>query len=366
MVYLILFVDFKKAYAEIKDEIREAIDHVLEKQWFVLGEELEKFEKQFSKYIGTKYGIGVNSGSDALYLAVISCGIGIGDKIITISHTMTSTVDAIVRSGATPIFVDIDPDTYTIDPSKIEEKITNDTKAIMLVHLYGNSTDMSPILEIAKKYNLKIIEDACQAHGTEYKNKKVGCIGDIGCFSFYPSKNLGAYGDAGMILTNNEDLALKLKQYRNYGQKERYHHEFIGINSRLDEIQAAILSAKLKYLDEWNNNRRKCARLYNELLNNCNVITPVEKEHSKHIYHLYVIRSKNRDKLKNILEKNEIQTYIHYPIPVHLSKAYSNYKNSYKLPITEKTCKEILSLPMHPYLEEEEIKIIVNVIKKIK
>lgn len=360
---MILFVNFKKAYEKIKEEIQEAIDRVLERQWFIFGEELNRFEEEYSKYIGTKFGIGVNSGSDALLLAIMANNIGKGDEVITISHTMTSTVDAITRCGAKPVFVDIEEDTYNIDPYKIEKMITNETKAIMLVHLYGNSADMDPILEIADKHNLIIIEDACQAHGTEYKGKKVGGIGDVGCFSYYPSKNLGAYGDAGMLLTDSGDLALNLRQYRNYGQKKRYYHDFIGINSRLDEIQAAVLRVKLKYLDQWNEKRRKSANLYNQLLEDTDIVTPVEKEYSKHIYHLYVIRSKKREELIEHLNKNEIQTYIHYPIPVHLSKAYSKYKGKYKLPITETICNEILSLPMHPFISEEEIIEITDIIK---
>jgi len=360
---MISFVNFKKAYKEIKDEIQEAINNVLERQWFVLGEELENFEKEFSRYIGTRFGIGVNSGSDALYLAIKANDLGKGDEIITVSHTMTSTVDAIVRCGAKPVFVDIDLETYNIDPLEIEKKITNKTKAIMLVHLYGNPADMDPILELSEKYNLLVIEDACQAHGAEYKGKKVGCLGDIGCFSFYPSKNLGAYGDAGMIVTNNNELALKLKLSRNYGQRKRYYHEFIGINSRLDEVQAAILRVKLKYLDDWNEKRIKNAILYKELLETTNVILPIERKNMKHVYHLYVIRSNKRNELKNYLEKNKIQTYIHYPIPVHQSEAYLAYKKKYKLPITEKICNEILSLPMHSWLNYEELKKITDVIK---
>ena len=360
----ILFVDFKKGYEEIKDEIQGAINRVLERQWFIFGEELEKFEEEFSRYIGSKYSIGCASGTDALYLAVAANNIGHNDEVITVSHTMTSTVDAITRNGAKPIFVDIDTATFNIDPSKIEEKITNKTKAILLVHLYGNPADMDPILEIAEKYKLLIIEDACQAHGTEYKGRKAGNIGHIGCFSFYPSKNLGAYGDAGLISTNNRDLSELLKLYRNYGQRKRYYHDFIGINSRMDEIQAAVLRIKLNYLDNWNDKRRKHAKLYNEMLDGLNVITPIEKEYAKHIYHLYVIKSDFRDKLKEIFDKNNIQTYIHYPIPVHMQKAYANYRNIYNLTSTEKTCKEILSLPMHPWLTEEEIRSISELIKK--
>ena len=360
----ISFVNFKKGFEAIKGEIQDAINRVLERQWFIFGEELEKFEEEFSKYIGTKFGVGCASGTDALYLSVVANDIGKNDEVITISHTMTSTVDAIVRSGANPVFIDIDPETYNIDPSKIEEKITNKTKAIMLVHLYGNPADMDPILDLSKKHNILIIEDACQAHGAEYKGKKVGNIGHIGCFSFYPSKNLGAYGDAGMILTNDSELATKLKLYRNYGQRERYHHDFVGINSRMDEIQAAILRTKLKYLDNWNNNRRNSSRIYNDLLINTEVQTPIEKDYAKHIYHLYVIRSQIRDKLKSHLDKNKVQTYIHYPIPVHLQKAYSEYRNKFDLPVTETICNEILSLPMHPWLTEEEIHSVSGLIKK--
>ncbi|MFX1383355.1 MAG: DegT/DnrJ/EryC1/StrS family aminotransferase [Promethearchaeota archaeon] len=362
----ILFVNFKKAYEEVKEEIQDAINRVLERQWFIFGEELEKFEEEFSTYIGSKYCVGCASGTDALYLAVAANNIGNKDEVITISHTMTSTVDAIVRNGAKPVFIDIDPATFNIDPSSIEENITNNTKAIMLVHLYGNPANMDPILEIAEKYNLLIIEDACQAHGSEYKGRKVGNIGHIGCFSFYPSKNLGAFGDAGLISTNDKKLASLLKLYRNYGQRKRYYHDFVGINSRMDELQAGILRVKLKYLDNWNDRRRKSAKLYNELLIGAEVNTPLEKEYSKHIYHLYVIKSKRRDKLKNFLDKNKVQTYIHYPIPVHMQAAYADYRDIYKLPFTEKICNEILSLPMHPWLTEEEIHSVTELIKKFK
>ncbi len=360
---MILFVDFKKAYEKIKEEILQTIEKVLERQWFIFGEELYQFEEEFSGYIGNKFGIGVNSGSDALLLAIMANNIGKNDEVITVSHTMTSTVDAIARCRAKPIFVDIKEDTYNIDPNQIEKKITKKTRAILLVHLYGNSVDMAPILEIANKYDLLIIEDACQAHGTEYKSTKVGSLGDIGCFSFYPSKNLGAYGDAGMLVTDNEDLAVKLRQFRNYGQNKKNYHDFIGINSRLDEIQAAILRIKLKYLDQWNDRRRRSAKLYNKFLENVDIITPVEEKFSKHTYHLYVIRSKKRGELMDILNRNGIQTHIHFPIPVHLSKAYSDYKYTYRLPITKKICDEILSLPMHPWITEEEILKITDIIK---
>lgn len=359
----ISFVNLARGYFSTKDEINKAIQQVLSNQWFILGKELEKFEKEFSSYIGVKYGIGVNSGSDALYLAVKALGIGKGDEVITVSHTFVSTVDAIVRNGAKPIFLDIDPETYTIDVTQIEKRITEGTRAIIPVHLYGHPSDMDPIMEIAQEYNLFVIEDACQAHGAEYKSKKLGSIGHIGCFSFYPAKNLGAYGDAGMTVTNNEELAGRLRMMRNYGQLKKYHHEFIGINSRLDEVQAAILRVKLKHLDEWNEKRRRAARLYNEFLKDSGVITPTQREYAKHVYYVYVIRHENRDKLEEYLEKNGIQTLIHYPIPVHKQKAYTDLGFAAKLPETEKICNEILSLPMHPWLKEDEINLIANVIK---
>ena len=352
---MIPFIDLKREYAEIREEINQAIQRVLDSGQFILGEEVEKFEKEFSKYIGTKYGVCVNSGSDALFLALKALGIGNCDEVITVSHTFISTVDAIVRNGAKPIFVDIETETYCIDVTQLEKKITSKTRAIIPVHLYGHPADMDPIIELAEKYDLYVIEDACQAHGAEYKGKKVGGIGDIGCFSFYPTKNLGAYGDGGMITTNNEELAEKLRMLRNYGSRVKYHHEFLGINSRLDEIQAAILRVKLNHLDEWNERRRKNASLYTELLIDSGIVTPMEKEFAKHVYNLYVIRSKYRNKLQDYLRKYGIQTLIHYPTPVHMQKAYTSLGFSANLPMTMTICREILSLPMHPWLTNKEI-----------
>lgn len=293
-------------------------------------------------------------------MAVKALGLSNGDEAITVSHTMISTVDSISRNGATPVFADIDPDTYLIDTSKIETKISNKTRAIIPVHLYGHPVDMKPILEIAERHNLFVIEDACQAHGAEYERAKVGGIGHIGCFSFYPTKNLGAYGDAGMIVTNNEELANKLRKMRNYGQYQKYYHDFVGVNSRLDEIQAAILRVKLRYLDDWNERRRKLAKLYSDLLKNTEVITPIEKEYAKHVYHLYVVRHKERDKIQQYLLNHGIQTLIHYPIPVHFQKAYPI---SERLPVTEKICGEILSLPMNPWLKETDVETISETVK---
>lgn len=347
---------------ELDEEIIRAIKKIIEKKWFILGEELIKFEEEFSNYIGTKYGIGVNSGSDALYIALESLGINKNDEIITVSHSFISTVDAITRNYAKPVFVDIEPGTFCINSNLIEDKITNKTKAIMPVHLYGHPADMNPIMDIAEDNDLFVIEDACQAHGAEYKNKKVGSIGDIGCFSFYPTKNLGAYGDGGIVLSNDEELTEKIRMLRNYGQCEKYYHDFVGINSRLDEIEASILHEKLKYLDKWNKRREEIAKLYNKLLKDCNINTPIKNKNVKHVNHLYVIKSNNRDFLQNYLYKNGIQTQIHYPIPVHQQKAYSQF-NSLKLPVTEKICKEILSLPIYPSIKKEDIVKISETIK---
>jgi dTDP-4-amino-4,6-dideoxygalactose transaminase len=358
---MIPFLDFNREYTVINKEVIKAIQRVLKSGWFILGQETEQFEREFSAYIGSKFGIGVNSGSDALYLAVKALGISEGDEVITVSHTMISTVDAIARNGGTPIFVDVNPDTYLMDVCKIERKISKKTKAIIPVHLYGHPVDMNPLMEIADKHNLYVIEDACQAHGAEYNNSKVGGIGHLGCFSFYPTKNLGAYGDAGMIVTNNEELASKLRKMRNYGQSRKYYHDFVGVNSRLDEMQAAILRTKLRYLDEWNEKRRKLAKLYSDLLKNTEVITPIEKENAKHVYHLYVVRHKERDKLQQYLLNHGIQTLIHYPIPVHMQKAY---KTCDKLPVTEKICNEILSMPTYPWLREDEVRMISENIMK--
>jgi dTDP-4-amino-4,6-dideoxygalactose transaminase len=349
---MISFVNFEREYVEIGEEVSQAIQRVLRSGWFILGEEVEKFEEEFSKYVGTRFGIGVNSGSDALYLAVKALGISNGDEVITVSHTMISTVDAITRNGAKPVFVDVEPRTYVMKVSQIKNKISNRTRAIIPVHLYGHPVDMDPLMEIADKHNLYVIEDACQAHGADYKSRKVGSIGDVGCFSFYPTKNLGAYGDGGMVVTNDKEVAENLRKSRNYGQSKRYYHDFIGVNSRLDEIQAAILRVKLQYLDGWNDKRRKIAKLYDKILENTEVTVPIEREYVKHAYHLYVIRHKKRDKLQQYLLKNGIQTLVHYPIPVHLQKAYPN---SNGLPMTERVCKEVLSLPIYPFLKEEEI-----------
>jgi len=349
------FVDLQREYVEIKSEIDHAISAVLDSGLFILGEEVSKFEAAFSKYIGAKYAISVNSGSDALFLALKALGIDTNSEVITVSHTFVSTVDGIVRCGAKPVFVDIEPDTYCISSAKIEEKITERTKAILPVHLYGHPANMDQILEIANRYDLSVVEDACQAHGAEYNGKKVGSIGDAGCFSFYPVKNLGAYGDGGIVTTNDGSLAERVKLLRNYGQSKKYHHDSVGINSRLDELQAAILRVKLSRLDEWNEKRRRLAELYKELLEHTDVVLPFEGTYAKHAYHLFVIRLDERDKCQRLLKKRGIQTGIHYPIPVYNQKAYTEFENAKDLSVTEVVCNEILSLPLYPLLTDEEV-----------
>ena len=362
----ITFVDLKRQYNSIRAEISHEIEKVLESGRFILGENVEAFEEEFAKYCGVKYGVGVASGSDAITLSLKALGVRQGDEVITAPNTFVATVDAISRNEGKPLFVDIDPEIYTIDVSKIEKKITRKTKAVIPVHLYGHPADMDPIKEIAEKYGLYTIEDACQAHGAMYKNKKVGSLGNVGCFSFYPSKNLGAYGDGGIVVTDDEEIARRIKKLRNYGQSKKYYHDFVGYNSRLDEIQAAILRVKLKHLDKWNEMRRKNARSYNELLRDTSeVVTPVKREFVKHVYHLYVIRCKKRNKLQKYLASEKISTGIHYPIPVHLLRAYSHLglkKGS--LFFTEKYADEVLSLPMFPEITSNEIEYVCTKIRE--
>ncbi len=367
---MIPLVDLKAQYNSIKTEIDNVIQRVLDNTSFIMGEELERFEEEFALFCNTKYAIGVANGSDALILALIACEIGEGDEVITVPNTFIATTEAITHVAGKIVFADIGPKDYTIDISKIEEKINERTKAIIPVHLYGQPADMDPIIELAKKYNLKVIEDAAQAHGAEYKGKRVGSIGDVACFSFYPGKNLGAYGDAGMVVTNNKVIAEKIKLLRNHGRiTKKYEHEIEGYSSRLDNLQAAILRVKLRHLNKWNESRRENAKKYNELLINIGgITTPYEADYAKHVYHLYVIRVENgRDRLRKELKSKGIATGIHYPIPLHLQPAYKylQYKEG-NFPITESGSKEILSLPMFAELHDEQIEEIVKLIKILK
>ena len=343
-----------KQYLSKKDEIDSAIQKVMSEGWYILGKEVQSFEKEFANYLGVNFVIGVGSGTEALHIALKACGVGIGDEVLTVSHTAVATASAIELCGATPVFVDIEPGFYTIDPGKIESAITKKTKAIIPVHIYGQSADLDEITAIARSKNLFVIEDCAQAHGAMYRDKCLGSIGDVGCFSFYPTKNLGALGDGGAVVTNNKELAEKIGLLREYGWKERYVSEIAGWNSRLDELQAAILRIKLKYLDHDNQSRIRIASIYDENLKGAAVTIPIRRNDSKHVFHLYVVRSKRREKLKDFLKSREIGALIHYPMPIHLQPGYKRYLNS-DLTETERTALEVLSLPMYPELDDKDI-----------
>lgn len=348
------FLDLKTQYKNIKSEIDAAIKKVVDSQHFILGSELEAFENEFAKYLGVKYVVGVNSGTDGIILALLSLGIGKGDEVITPANSFIATTAAIVQTGAKPVLVDCDPDTYQIDVEQVEKAITKKTKAILPVHLHGAPAEIDKLQEIAKRNKLFLIEDACQAHGATFNNKKLGAFGDLGVFSFYPGKNLGAYGDGGAIVTSNKNLYKKLLKLRNYGQAKKYYHDSFGINSRLDEIQAAVLRVKLKYLDRWNKERNEVAENYNKSL--IDYKTQKIIKGGKSNYYLFVIECGNRNKLQRHLLDNGIHTLIHYPMPIHLQKAYLNlgYKKG-DFPKAEKLSKVILSIPIYPEITKEEI-----------
>lgn len=351
-------------YTSYKKDIDAAITKVLEKGWYILGEEVKAFEDEFAAYIGVNYGIGVGSGTEAIHLALKACGVRHGDEVITVSHTAVATVAAIELAEGTPVFVDIEPEFYTLDAMKLESVITKKTKAIVPIHLYGQSADMDTIIEIARRYNLRIIEDCAQAHGAMYKGKRVGSFGDMACFSFYPTKNLGAIGDGGMVVTNNEELSIKAKLLREYGWEERYISKIKGWNSRLDEIQAAILRVKLRHLDNDNAKRASLAEVYTRELSTIDGINlPKERKGATHVYHLYVIRTKKREALQAYLKKKGIGALIHYPVPVHLQPAYRGCLSS-SLPETERVTEEVLSLPIYPELCESGVQMVIDSIKE--
>ena len=359
------FLDLKAQYQSIKDEVNEAILSVVESCAYVKGPAVKQFQKNFAEYCETKYAVGVANGTDAIYLALRAVGVGPGDEVITTPDTFIATTEGITQTGAGVVFVDVNPETYNIDVSKIEGKITSKTKAIIPVHLFGQPADMDPILEIAKKHNLKIVEDAAQAHGALYNGKRVGTFGDVAGFSFYPGKNLGAYGDGGAIATNKEEIATQVEKLADHGSLKKYIHEEEGGNSRLDSVQAAVLDIKLKYLDQWNESRRKNAYTYNELLKGVDgVITPAELEGTSPVYHLYVIQIENRDGLQQKLSEAGIASGIHYPYPLHLTPAYQ-YMGLKKgdFPEAEKCADRFLSLPMFPELTELQIQMVCEAIK---
>lgn len=358
-------LDLKAQYHNIEGEINKAIKEVLESSHFIMGPNVKELEKEIARYVGVKHGIGVGNGTDALMLTLRALGIGKGDEVITTPFTFFASAETTSVVGATPVFADIEKDTFCIDPDSIEKNITEKTKAIIPVHIFGQMCDMDRIMEIAKKHNLVVIEDACQAIGAEYKGKKAGSIGDVACFSFFPTKNLGGYGDGGMIVTNDDTLAEKIKLLRVHGSKVKYHHEVIGYNSRLDEIQAAVLRVKLKYIDKWNDLRRQHAYRYNELLKDLDVVVPNERENCKHVYHLYNIQSSNRDEIIDYLKKNGVATGIYYPIPVHLQKVYEHlgYKEG-DIKVAEDACTKTFALPLYPEISEENQQYVVSKIKE--
>jgi len=358
-------VDLKAQYSSIKNEIDPAVQEVIEQTDFVSGNAIGRFEHHFAEYIGVQGTVGVASGTTALHLSLLACKIEPGDEIITTAHTFAATGEAIVHAGAKPIFVDIDPKTYLIDPKKVNEAISVKTKAIIPVHLYGLSADMNPLLAIAERYNLWIIEDAAQAHGARYHGKQCGSIGDLACFSFYPGKNLGAYGDAGAVTGNNQDLLAKVRKLHDHGRSGKYEHEIIGYGERLDTLQAAILEVKLKHLDDWNRQRCTRAAYYSEMLQGMDVILPYVPDGLTPVYHQYVIRTKKRDALLSYLKAHEIGAGIHYPIPLHQQAAFEKLGlGKTELPVTESIVKEILSLPIYPELSDFQIEYVVDTIKE--
>lgn len=359
------FVSFEPMHKEIEDEILNKFKEVYQKNWFIQGEEVNKFEEEFAEFCNSGYCIGCGNGLDALYLILRGYDIGEGDEVIVPSNTFIATALAVSYAGAKPVFVEPDLLTYNIDPTLIEKAITANTKAIIAVHLYGQPADMDNINKIAKKYNLKVIEDSAQSHGALYKGEKVGGLGDASGFSFYPGKNLGALGDAGAVVTKNKELADKVRAIANYGSDKKYNHIYKGTNSRLDEVQAAFLRIKLRSLDKWNEERRAIAQKYIVGISNPKIIKPVEADYVKIVWHLFVVRTEKRNELEKYLNDNGIGTNIHYPIPMHMQEAYEELNGSKcNLPLAEKISMEVLSLPMWYGLKNEEIQYIIDVINR--
>lgn len=362
---MIPIVDLKRQYKQTGAEIEKAVVDVLRSGAYILGPNTKALEQEFASYLGAKHSIGLNSGTDALHLALRALDIGKGDEVITVAFTFVATTESIEIVGATPVFVDIDPDTFNMDVKQIEDKITPRTKAIMPVHLYGQPADMDVIMDIAKRHNLYVIEDCCQAIGAEYKGKKVGTFGDIGAYSFFPTKNLGGMGDGGMAVTNSDYLKDRMLALRNHGGAVRYHHDEIGVNSRLDEIQSAILRVKMNYIDEWNKMRREVSKRYTELFKGCeDVVTPKELDNTYCVYHQYTIKVPNRDAVQKMLQENGVGAMLYYPIPLHMQKVHAHlgYKMG-DLPKTEYNTEHVMSLPMFAELTFEEQKEIVEKVK---
>ena len=362
---LIPFVDLKDQYAAIRDEVHAAIQNVLEQCTFASGPAVAAFEADFARYCGVPHCIGVNSGTSALHLALIACGVGPGDEVITVPMTFVATAWAISYVGARPVFVDIEPMTYTMDVEQVERAITARTRAILPVHLYGQMADLTPLLEICKQYGLALIEDAAQAHGAEYHGARAGGMSQVGCFSFYPGKNLGAYGEGGAITTNDEVIAARMRILRDHAQSERYRHEEIGFNYRMDGLQGAVLGVKLRHLEAWNAARRQAAARYEVLLDDMSLVLPHEAKDRRSVWHLYVVRHPQRDLLQQALTAAGIGSGLHYPIPVHLQPAYAHLGHcAGDFPVAERVAGECLSLPMYAELKEEQQAYIAHTLKQ--
>jgi dTDP-4-amino-4,6-dideoxygalactose transaminase len=360
---MIPYLDLKAQYHSIKTEIDTAVLRVLESTQYILGEEVAAFEREFAGYCHASQAIGVNSGTSALHLALLAAGIGPGDEVITVPFTFVATVSAICYTGATPVFVDIEPDYFTMDPSTIEAAITPKTKAIMPVHLYGQPADMDPIMEIAQRRGLTVIEDAAQAHGSDYHGRRCGSIAEIAGFSFYPGKNLGAYGEGGAITTTRADFAATCRTLRDWGQETRYEHRLKGFNYRMDGIQGAILRVKLRHLEAWTERRRQVAEWYAAALDPDSVRLPKARPGCRHVYHVYAVRTDDREKLRDVLGTQGIQTGVHYPIPVHLQPAHADLgHHAGDFPVAEQVAREVLSLPMFPEMTREQVQAVAEAV----
>jgi dTDP-4-amino-4,6-dideoxygalactose transaminase len=361
---MVPFADLQAQYREIKTEIDAAVARVIESAAFILGREVEAFEAAFAEYLGARFCVGVSNGTAAVQLAVMACGITAGAEVIIPANTFFASAEAVSTAGCVPVFVDADPVSYTIDPTKIEAAITERTRAIMPVHLYGQSADLDPIRELASRHNLLVIEDAAQAHGSLYRGRRVGALSEAGCFSFYPGKNLGAYGEGGAVVTDDPEVARRVRLLRDHGSERKYHHEIVGYNFRLEGLQGAVLNVKLRYLDRWNDLRRAHAARYNELLKATPLLLPREMDYARHIYHLYVVQTEGRASLQQSLTEAGVQTGIHYPVPVHLQPAYASlgYRAG-DFPETERQAACVLSLPMYPELTDEQIGRVVEAIQ---
>ncbi|MEZ5402651.1 MAG: DegT/DnrJ/EryC1/StrS family aminotransferase [Bryobacteraceae bacterium] len=357
------FFDLKQQYAVIKDEILAAVAGVFESTQCVLGQEVAAFEEEFAAYCGVAHCVGVNSGTSALHLALLAAGVGPGDEVITVPCTFVATVAAIQYTGARPVFVDVDPVTYTMDPARIEPAITPRTKVIVPVHLYGNPAAMDPILEIARRHNLTVIEDAAQAHGAEYQGRRCGSIGDLACFSFYPGKNLGAYGEGGVVATDSPERARTIRMLRDWGAEKKYQHVLKGFNYRMEGVQGAVLRVKLRYLEAWTEARRSHAAAYNSLLRDSGLVLPTELQGNRHVYHIYPVLTAARQELIDHLAANGVHTGIHYPYPVHLLPAYADlgYQGG-AFPVSEDIAARELSLPMFPELRGEQVEAVAQAI----